>query len=120
MVLAALVFSSAPEIKALQADDGWRRTAQGWEHISAWQIDSRSPRRTSPQAYQPPQVMHPLYLVLVQVGASIVALLFVAPPIIQGANAVQCMPACSLTEGGKRPIPHKMLPSFKNLARAEA
>jgi hypothetical protein len=70
LVLVVLGVLASADSHSLSADDGWRRTAQGWEHVSTWQF----PRRTSSLVYRPPQVVHPLLLVAFQGTLSVLAL----------------------------------------------
>ena len=38
LLLAGLVSTSDAADESAPADDGWRRTASGWEHISTWNL----------------------------------------------------------------------------------
>lgn len=55
------------------ADDGWRRTAQGWEQVSAWE------RPPAVEVKVTPPLLHPLHLAAIQVIASTLVLAFFTP-----------------------------------------
>ena len=56
---------SEPTTAEPALDDGWRRTVEGWEHISTW-----VPRPHVVRA----AALHPLQLALLQCGLSLAAL----------------------------------------------
>jgi hypothetical protein len=59
--------SSSAEVSPVQ-EDGWRRTAQGWEQVSGWQSLARERSRPSPF------FMHPATIAALQLLASLLVL----------------------------------------------
>lgn len=87
-LLLLLAVSLSLVATGLSADDGWRRTAQGWEQKSAWQ--TKFSRQTSSpggghftalqsQAALQPVVVHPGQVALLQVAGSCLVLSLFAP-----------------------------------------
>jgi hypothetical protein len=88
-LLAALVVTAALASPAaaeeVQADDGWRRTAYGWERIDQWHAPS-VPRGGVSEHYVPPPpgeappfAIHPALLVFIQIAATGLAVTLLSP-----------------------------------------
>jgi hypothetical protein len=57
-------------VAATGEDDGWRRTSEGWEHVSLWRIPPRE--RSEPAR---PIPWHPLWMAVGQIAISVGCLL---------------------------------------------
>lgn len=86
LLLAIVLLGASAE---LTADDGWRRTAQGWEHKSGWELSPFATRPVAPQQSRSslqPVVFHPGGVALLQVAASCVVLGLFAPTRLKHPN----------------------------------
>jgi hypothetical protein len=82
---------------ALNADDGWRRTAQGWEHISHW----NAKRLAVAEARPAPSGVSFLQLSVFEIALSAAALALFSPSVRYSANSVLVV----RTEGDGSTIP---------------
>jgi hypothetical protein len=81
LVAAVAALGRAAAADPVPADDGWRRTASGWERI-----DQPSPSASEPNEATSRHDTHPAVLALGQLLASLVALSFL--PVQRSGGAV--------------------------------
>jgi hypothetical protein len=62
-------------VQTVQADDGWRRTAQGWERGTTWSGRGESHRHGPLE----PEPIHPAQLAVLEIAAGCLALACFAP-----------------------------------------
>jgi hypothetical protein len=71
MAMLVVLFTGT---NSIDADDGWRRTAHGWEHVSTWATESDLPVMPADCSYRPAQTIHPVLLAVLQLAGASLAL----------------------------------------------
>lgn len=72
--LLVLPFLALATVGTINADDGWRRTARGWERSSAWEAAATTTITRPPLEVVKNDPVHPGQLAMLQVAGSCLVL----------------------------------------------